>query len=288
MLAEFFFEERRFPEDIQTYYEPFVGGGAVYFFLWRKGLIRNALLSDVNFDLINVYQNIKDDVYELIDRSSEMDLATDPETYYKNRARFNELKLNAGKSHDELLERAILMIYLNHTGYSGMYRENSQGLFNIPYGNYRNPTIIDEDNLLTISRAFENVEFKVGDFQQILKYRRFKPNDFVYLDPPYMTDEEGKGFTSYTKSGFGESDQQRLAECFKRLSDRDVKVMLSNSSSSKIEELYRDIRKIRSDDESVCPSADMNLSITPIEVYRGINNLNRGPTTVAEYLILNY
>ena len=129
------------PEDVNRYYEPFFGAGAMFFYLWNKGVVDKAVISDINIDLYNVYNLIKYHCDELIDYSLTMNLSPKSDTYYRNRDRFNLFKQQKIYSADleQRFERAILMMYLNKTGYSGMYRENKQGLFNVPCGNYKNP-----------------------------------------------------------------------------------------------------------------------------------------------------
>ncbi len=260
------------PEDIGTYYEPFFGAGAVYFHLWNSGRIKKAVLSDLNFELYNVHDQIKKNVDDLLDYCENMNLTSNERTYYQNRDRFNELKM-IECTEDELLERAILMIYLNKTSYSGMYRENKSGGYNVPFGYYHNPTIIDKENLKAMHESFENVVFKHGDYEKILRYRHFKTNDFVYMDPPYMPCKGVSEFRSYVKTGFDQDDQERLAKQYAKLNEKKIKVMLSNSTSKIVLNLYTPIHGIK---------------IETIYAKRAINARNEGWNHVKEYLIMNY
>lgn len=260
------------PDNIDTYYEPFFGAGAVFFHLWNGGRIKKAVLSDLNFEIYNVHQQIKHNLSEMLCHLDHMDLSPSEDTYYCNRERFNELKLKENDN-EELLERAILMIYLNRTAYSGMYRENKRGLYNVPFGYYKNPTIIDYDNLWKMNEAFRNVQFIHGDYEAVLHNNPPSSRDFVYFDPPYMPCRGVSEFMLYIKGGFNDDQQRRLSGVYKSLSDRGVRCMMSNSSSHDVYNLYHDIK---------------DVEIKEITAKRVINAKNRGHNEVTEFLILNY
>lgn len=261
------------PENIETYYEPFFGAGAVFFYLWRTEKVEKAILSDLNFEIYNVHNQIKNNVHKLIEYSYEMDISPNERTYYINRDRFNDLRLKEKCSNDELLERAILMIYLNKNAYSGMYRENNKGQFNVPFGYYTNPTIIDEENLIEMNKSFKKVTFMHGDYEEILNKMKPNNNDFVYLDPPYMPCKGVSEFRKYNKNGFNINDQERLSEFYLKLTNNKIKTMLSNSTSEFISTLYKDIP---------------HTTIKEISAKRAINAKNEGWKNVNEYLIMNY
>lgn len=215
----------------RRYHEPFVGGGALYFELTRlKALDTTAYLSDVNPNLIDAYIAVRDDVDVLVRILKKHQRSHSEEYYYRMRAR-------APRS---VVHRGARIIYLNKTCYNGLYRENSKGLFNVPYGRYKDPLICDEENLRAVSAVLKKARFDARSFETVL--RRAKPNDFVYFDPPYHPISKTSDFTSYAKNGFGSDAQHRLAMTFKKLSAKGVKVLLSNSMSEFILELYRDYR----------------------------------------------
>ena len=222
------------PKEINTYYEPFIGGGAVFFKLANERTDFKAKLSDVNEDLITAYLIIQNQVKDLIDSldvlSKDYFASSDQEKFYYNiRELYNV-------SNDKL-ERIKYMIFLNKTCFNGLYRVNSSGKFNVPYGDYKKPKILDKKNLLAINQLLNNIEvdFSVIDFEDAL--RSCTKNDFCYLDPPYQPEQEG-GFTSYTKSAFNEENQKRLCNVIKTLTENKTNVMLSNSETTLIREMY--------------------------------------------------
>lgn len=204
------------------YVEPFVGGGAVFFHLTPP----RAVLIDNNEELINFYRVVRDELEALLQDLRKHENTAD--YYYRIRA-LDPSKLTA-------VERASRFLYLNKTGYNGLWRVNSKGQHNVPFGRYKNPNIVDEPNLRLVSRALSQAEIRLGDFSLALDHAR--PGAFVYLDPPYHPLSETARFTGYTKDGFGEDDQRRLAEVFRELDRRGCLVMLSNSDTPFIRELY--------------------------------------------------
>ena len=214
------------PEDFNpmtnTYYEPFVGGGAVFFDLLPK----NAELSDLNNELVTTYNVIKNNVDELI--QSLQKHIYDKEYYLKVRA----------KKIDDLsdVEVASRFIFLNRTGFNGLYRVNKSGQFNVPFGRYNNPVICDEDNLRRVSNALQDVTITNQDYKHVLKTA--KSGDFIYLDPPYYPINATSSFTSYTAEGFLEKEQTELRNTFVMLHEKGCFVMLSNSDTPFINELY--------------------------------------------------
>lgn len=214
------------PEDFNpitnTYCEPFVGGGAVFFDLLPK----NAELSDLNNELVTTYNVIKNNVDELI-RSLQKHIY-DKEYYLEVRA----------KKVDDLsdVEIASRFIFLNRTGFNGLYRVNKSGQFNVPFGRYSNPVICDEDNLRRVSDALQDVTITHQDYKNVLKTA--KSGDFIYLDPPYYPINTTSSFTSYTAEGFLEKEHTELRDTFVKLHEKDCFVMLSNSDTPFINDLY--------------------------------------------------
>lgn len=204
------------------YIEPFVGGGAVFFHL----LPRKAVLIDSNEELINFYIVVRDELEALLD-----DLRK-----HKNNAEYYYYIRSLDPGFLTPVERASRFLYLNKTGYNGLWRVNSQGKHNVPFGRYKNPKIVDEPNLRLVRDALKRAELLCGDFSLVLDYAR--PGTFIYLDPPYHPLSDTANFTSYTADAFGPDDQRRLAGVFRELDKKGCLVMLSNSDTPFIRELY--------------------------------------------------
>jgi len=216
----------RFPDSYKNYYEPFLGGGAVFFALGPK----KGHLSDVNEVLIHTYKAIRDDVDKVIAQLKKH-RATE-QYYYRMRAK-NPEKLG-------VVQAAARTIYLNRTCFNGLYRVNSKGEFNVPYGKYANPKICNEVNLHSVSNALKNVDIRVSSAFE--SAARAKKGDLVYFDPPYDPVSSTASFTSYTRGRFGRDEQAQLAELFGKLAQRGVHVVLSNSDTPFICDLYKDFR----------------------------------------------
>ncbi|MCR4403671.1 MAG: DNA adenine methylase [Firmicutes bacterium] len=216
----------RMPGRYSAYHEPFVGGGALFFHLTPK----RAFLSDLNEELVNAFLVVKNDCESLLRRLRQ----------YKNSAEFYyEIRALDPKKLDSV-ERASRFIYLNKTCYNGLYRVNRQGRFNVPFGRYKNPVYADEVQLRLASQALQHADIRVADFEIVLD--RAEPGDFVYFDPPYQPISDTSNFTSYTADAFDESQQRRLATVFRELDKRGCHVMLSNSDSPVIRDLYGGFR----------------------------------------------
>jgi DNA adenine methylase len=222
------------PETYHTYFEPFFGGGAVFFALYKKGKIHKAVISDINPEIINMYLVVRDEPSKLLNELKKLSAANTSEQYYKLRSEFNELS-RTGASR---VWRAALFIYLNKTCYNGLWRVNKKGEFNVPFGRYKNPSILDKTNLLAVSEALKNVEIQLADFKATVKAT--KKGDFVYFDPPYAPLSKTAKFTSYTKEGFENGEQERLAKTFEGLAANGIYVLESNSDMSTIRKLYTD------------------------------------------------
>jgi len=250
--------DKFFPKNFNKYVEPFIGGGAVFFHL----LPNNSIISDNNPDLINCYKVIKEDVEDLI--ISLKKHKYEKNYYYEIRALDRDCKKFAELSD---VDKASRSIYLNKSGYNGLYRVNNKGLFNVPFGRHNNPKICDEKNLRNVSQILKNVEIFMGSFEICLDYA--KKDDFVYLDPPYFPLSDTALFTSYTKRSFDKSSQIRLFEVFKELNRRGCNLMLSNSYSEFILDLYKDFK------------------IITLKAKRNINSNSQKRGLIKEVLILN-
>jgi len=218
----------RLPKRIDTYFEPFVGGGAVFFALAAEGRFRRAVIGDRNPDLIAVYQAIRDDVDAVIRALGKLEHSE--AGYYRIRE----------ASPRGLVQRAARIIYLNKTGYNGLYRVNRAGRFNVPFGRYANPTICDEPNLRAVAEVLQSVQIREADFEELC--RRARPGDAVYFDPPYVPLSKTSSFTAYDRHPFGIEEQERLARTFGRLGERGVAAVLSNSDTAETRRLYAEYR----------------------------------------------
>lgn len=210
----------RFPKNINNYYEPFVGGGAVFF----TNNFKNSNLSDLNQDLIITYNIIKNNPKELIDLLIIHNKNHSKEYFYKIRLQHNLTNP---------IEIASRFIYLNKTCFNGLYRVNKSGEFNVPFGKYKNPNIIQKDNILACHNKLENTNIKYQEYNKI----NSKAGDFVYFDPPYYPIDQ-KYFTSYTKYGFTQKDHIELRDFALNLIDNGVNIMISNSDTKYTRELY--------------------------------------------------
>jgi len=216
----------RLPLNFYNYHEPFVGGGALFFKLYREGKIEKAFISDLNAELIDTYFAIRDHVDEVIKELSQYPHNTD--FYYHLRSQ-NPWELT-------LPTRAARMIYLNKTGYNGLYRVNREGGFNVPFGRYKSPKYFDEDNLRAVSKALKDVEIACAPFETVLDHAR--TGDFVYFDPPYVPLSQTANFTAYHSNGFTIEDQKILRDVCIELTKRNISVILSNSATNLVRELY--------------------------------------------------
>jgi DNA adenine methylase len=217
---------KRFPSDYLRYFEPFAGGAALFFRLQPQ----SACLVDINDDLINTYRVIQAQVEDLIRDLKQH--VHDKDYYYRIR---NVDRTEAYQAWNAV-QRASRLIYLNKTCYNGLYRVNSKGYFNTPFGSYQNPTIVDEGNLRACSRALQSTQLVMGAFLQVEP--DITPDDFVYFDPPYAPLSATANFTGYSQGGFDASMQTVLRDLCDRLNKRGVRFMLSNSSAPLILDLY--------------------------------------------------
>lgn len=248
------------PSGNYKYYEPFVGGGAVFFNLQPK----KGVINDFNAELINVYNVIKFKLDELLE-----DLATHEiteEYYYKIRAVDREEVYKTWSD----VKKASRFIYLNKTCYNGLYRVNMSGYFNTPFGRYKNPNVVNEIGLRAVSKYLNenNIEIKCGDYKEALK--GIRKNSFVYFDPPYDPVSDSSNFTGYTANGFNRDEQIRLKETCDLLNKKGVKFLLSNSNTEFIRGLYADYK------------------IVIVNANRSINSKASKRGEIEEVLIRNY
>ncbi|HBV98179.1 MAG: hypothetical protein JL50_00275 [Peptococcaceae bacterium BICA1-7] len=211
-----------FPGDFSAYHEPFLGGGAVFFHLAPAV----AYLSDYNDELVNMYRVLQTDVDRLIEDLSRH--SNEEDYYYSLRS--------ADVSRLSEVQRASRLIYLNKTCFNGLYRVNKKGEFNVPFGRYKRPKFLDADLLLAANRALSGAKIFRADYSVVLDNAR--PGDFVYFDPPYFPLSRTASFTDFTNLSFGAREQEKLADMFNELHQRGCLVMLSNSDTPFIRELY--------------------------------------------------
>lgn len=244
----------------KTYYEPFVGAGALLFDLQPK----KALINDVNSELVNCYNVIKYSIDELIEDLKKHE--NNSEYFYNIRELDRKPEFNQLTS----IQRASRVIYLNKTCFNGLFRVNSQGQYNVPFGNYKNPKILDEVVLKAVHNFLNTCDITISnnDFEEVV--RGAKKGDFIYFDPPYDPVSDSSSFTGYSLDGFNRDEQTRLKNTFDRLSKKGCFVLLSNSSTEFIRDLYKDYRI-----EIVSASRNINA-----------DGLKRGK--VDEVLVMNY
>ena len=262
---------------ITKYAEPFVGGGALLFNILSKYNFESLYISDINAELVNAYNVVKNNVDELINRLTEMQLAFVPMDengrkyyYYNARDRFNSLIL----SKDTAIEKASLFIFLNKTCFNGLYRVNKKGQFNVPMGAYKNPTICDESNLRNVSKALQKVNIVCADYSFSKDF--IDKDTFVYLDPPYRPISKTASFTSYNSDCFNDNEQIRLAKFINEINFSGAKIMLSNSDPQNVnpedkffEELYK------------------AYTINKVDATRAINSKGDSRGKIKELLICN-
>ena len=253
---------RAAPDEIETYYEPFVGGGALFFALQAAGRFKRAVLSDSNRELINAYAQVRDNVDGLVRA-----LSVHQRKYRESEDRAEYYYTIRGKKLTCSLGGAANLIFLNKTCYNGLYRVNSKGWFNVPHGRYVNPTICDEGNLRAASEALQGVELRVADFAD--GPRLAGAGDFVYFDPPYVPLSETAYFTSYTAKEFGMVEQERLARTAAELAERGSRVALSNSGHPEVKSMY---------------SSEV-FKLEEVHATRPKNSHANNPGPVREYLI---
>ena len=253
---------KRMPERYNTYFEPFLGGGALLFALQPK----SAYVNDLNSELINTYLVVKNKPQELFIELEKHEKNHGHDYFYeiRNLDRTDEFSTKTD------VELAARIIYLNHTCFNGLYRVNRKGYFNTPLGRYKKPNILDKENITSVHKYFNgnNVNLYNDDYKKILK--KVKQNDFVYLDPPYDPISKTESFTGYTSVGFSRDDQIKLKEECDRLNRIGAFFMVSNSNTKFIKELYKDYK------------------IIVIPAKRCINSKGNKRKNSTEVIIINY
>ena len=255
---------REFPQKYGTYYEPFLGGGAVLFHLLSQSPNQKCSVSDLNSDLVLAYVTIRDRVDELISS-----LKNYSKKYFENKDSYY-YKVRE-KEPKEQIEKTSRLIFLNRTCFNGLYRVNSKGKFNVPLGRYSNPNIVNEENLRAASNILQSkkISIKCRDFSSILDDA--KKDDFVYFDPPYQPVSQTANFTSYTNRDFNLEDLKRLADLCNDLDSKGCKVVLSNSNTSEVKDMF-----------------DKSWQIKTIEANRAINSDSKKRTGHSELVIKNF
>lgn len=221
-----------FPKKINRYIEPFLGSGAVFFYIKKHYSPKEVILSDINKELINCFRIVRDKPNELIKSLEKHKSRHNKEYYYQMR--------NKEPKKMSKLERASRLIYLNKTCFNGLYRVNSKGKFNVPIGSYKNPSIVMEKNIREANKLLQGTVLKTITFDKILSLA--KSNDFIYFDPPYLPISKTASFTNYTRGSFPENEQKKLADVFEKLNKKGCLLMLSNSYHPLIKKLYSKYR----------------------------------------------
>ena len=270
--------------DIQRYAEPFIGSGAVFFFLCRKFDIPEVWIGDQNPELVLAYRTIQDRVEPLIEQLQllqeaygKLDLEHQRESFYLTRAAFNSSLgiTDFTRTSPASIVRTAQLIFLNRTCYNGLFRVNAKGHFNVPFGKYKNPLICDSENLQAVAAVLGGVEIMAGDFERCRDW--IDRNTFVYFDPPYRPISPTSSFNSYSKGGFGDDDQVRLAAFYQELDQKGARLMLSNS-----------------DPKNENPADDFFerlfgvFKIHKLQATRMINSKPEGRGRITELLITNY
>jgi len=263
---------------LTKYAEPFVGGGALLFNILSKYDFENIYISDINTELVNAYNVIKNDVYTLIDDLSKLQehylsLNNDErkDYYYNARNKFNDLKL----SNKTAVQKAALFIFLNKTCFNGLYRVNRNGQFNVPMGAYKKPTICDKDNLIRVAEALQNVTIVCGDYS--LSKDFIDKDTLVYLDPPYRPISETASFTSYNADVFNDNEQIRLSHFVDDVNAIGAKLILSNSDPKNVDQNDDFFEQLYS-----------QYKINKVEATRMINSNSEKRGKINELLICNY
>lgn len=269
---------------ITRFYEPFIGGGAVFFDVAQQYNIQSAYLYDINEELILTWRVIQQNVYQLIEnlnslqkKYEKLDEEKQSEFYYKTRDEFNRnlLKTNYSKYNDDWILRAAQIIFMNKTCFNGLFRFNQKGEFNVPAGRYKNPKILDEQNLIQVSKLLQIAEIKNAGFETV--EHDIVENSFVYFDPPYRPISKTSGFTSYSKFKFEDNEQRQLAELFHRLHKKGIKQMLSNSDP-----------KNNDPDDNFFDEIYKGYSISRIPARRMINSDASKRVAINEIIVTNY
>ncbi|KFM15223.1 Modification methylase MjaIII protein [Marine Group I thaumarchaeote SCGC RSA3] len=253
------------PKTFGTYYEPFIGGGALLFHILTERNGQKCSISDLNSDLVLAYTTIRNRIDELISslKNHERNYRKDSKSYYYS--------VRESNPRSEI-EKTSRLLFLNRTCFNGLYRVNSKGKFNVPLGRYTNPNIVNEENLRSVSAILQSskVSIKCRDFEAVL--RDAKRGDLVYFDPPYQPVSDTANFTSYTSKDFTDKDLERLADLCNKLDSKGCKVLLSNSDSKQVTDMF----------------SAKSWKTDKIQANRSINSNSKKRTGHFELLIKNY
>ena len=270
---------KKYPQKIEKYCEPFVGGGAVLFDILQKFQPTEVLINDINKELINTYYQVKNHCEGLINQLNELqtqykNLGQEDRKvlFYEKRTRYNELKVNGDES--ENLEKATLFIFLNKTCFNGLYRVNSKGLFNVPFNNAKNPLICDAENLRLCSQVLQNVILKTGDYKECESF--IDEKTFVYIDPPYRPLTQTSAFTSYSENQFLDKEQIELAQFIDNIAKKGSTILASNSDP-----------KNSNEDDNFFDNLYSNFEIERVSASRMVNANPEKRGAINELLITN-
>lgn len=271
-------------DKITKYIEPFVGGGAVFLYIAQNYNIREFFIYDLNPELVIAYETIKsnvDDLVNILNNLGRKYLALNEEArslyFYEIRTKFNldKASINYDKYNDQWLTRTAELIFLNKTCFNGLFRVNNKGLFNVPFGRYKNPNICDSTNLINLSKILQKTEIKLGDFKDC--EQQVNKQTFVYFDPPYRPLNKTSNFNSYAGTNFNDHEQLRLRNFFSLLDSQGAKLMLSNSDPKN-----EDIN------DHFFDEAYNNYNIKRVQAVRFINSKSDKRGRISEILITNY
>ncbi|ABX13395.1 DNA adenine methylase [Nitrosopumilus maritimus SCM1] len=253
------------PKTFGTYYEPFIGGGALLFHILTERNNQKCSISDLNSDLVLAYTTIRNRIDDLISslKNHEKNYHKDSKSYYYS--------VRESNPRSEI-EKTSRLLFLNRTCFNGLYRVNSKGKFNVPLGRYTNPNIVNEENLRSVSAILQSskVSIKCRDFGAVL--RDAKKGDLVYFDPPYQPVSDTANFTSYTNKDFTDKDLERLADLCNKLDSKGCKVLLSNSDSKQVSDMF----------------SGKSWKVNKVQANRSINSNSKKRTGHFELLIKNY
>lgn len=273
---------------ISHYFEPFLGGGAVFFHLRKLYPEMRCTLSDINPRLIALYRTIREQPETLLQSLESLagnylpkNVQLRTRYFYERRKEFNDLLGKEAKSPQDSVRESALMIFLNRTCFNGLFRVNSQGAFNAPHGDYANPRIADPENLMRVSQALQKVRLDCASFEKtvsrLLRNKSEITRTFIYFDPPYRPISKTAHFTAYSGFSFGDAEQIKLAQAFKALAKAGAKVMLSNSDPASQNPRDRFFRTLYED-----------YNIHSVKAKRAINSKASKRGAISELIITNY
>jgi DNA adenine methylase len=271
------------PKDGYNYAEAFLGGGALFFELTNRGWIKTATLNDANPELILCYRTIRDSIAVVLKELRNIETAfpdnleLQSDFFYEARKEWNSKICETVESYPQNLvgRRVALTIFLNKTCYNGLFRVNSKGKFNTPFGKYKNPKICDEANLRSVSESLQNVELLCGDYSEL--NNKESTSEFIYFDPPYRPLTTSASFTAYNKSGFNDENQKELANFVESVSKKGIQILLSNSDP-----------KVANPDDEFFDELYEEFHIKRILASRMINSKGDGRGKITEILVSNY